>query len=86
MAFNMTPAMRRALTVASKRERGNICPIRGCWANAETKLIEALGRRGFIDWDYPDKINEHGVELLHRGAPRISQLGRWAISEEENRS
>jgi hypothetical protein len=61
----LTPAMKRALSTAAKRERGNICPIRGVWANAETKLLEAMDRRRLIAWDYPDKLNEHGIELLN---------------------
>jgi hypothetical protein len=81
--MKMSPAMKRALARAANRERGNICPIRGVWANAETMLIDAMDRRGFVAWDYPDKINEHGVQLLHRGCPRISQLGRWALEENQ---
>ena len=68
----MTPAMRRALERAAKRERGNICPIVGCWANAETMLIKAMDRRGYIAWDGGDAIC---------GVPRISAVGRAAIAE-----
>ena len=45
----MTPAMRKALRVAARRERGNVCPVVGVHSNAETMLIEALYRRGWID-------------------------------------
>lgn len=57
-----TKAMVRALTAATLRERGNICPIRGTYAAAETVLIKAMDERGYIAWDGP--------------APRISDAGR----------
>jgi len=40
-------------------------------AAAETALIDALDRRGFIDWDNGSR----------RGAPRISAHGRVAIAK-----
>ena len=75
----MTPAMKRALRKAISRERGNICPIPGVHANAETMLIAAMDRRGFIAWDKPDgyKVGDH----TFYGAPRISDQGRRAIAE-----
>lgn len=67
----MTPAMFRALSKAAKRERWNICPIRGVHAAAETVLLAAMDRRGFIDWDgHP-----------HMSSPRISRKGYRAIAE-----
>ena len=75
----MTPAMKRALTKAASRERGNICPIVGAWANAAEMLIEAMDRRGYIVWDKPEGYEIGGK--IFRGAPRISEVGRKAISE-----
>jgi hypothetical protein len=49
----MTEAMRRAIKTAAERERGTYCPIKGVHAAAETMLLEALDRRGFIEWDGP---------------------------------
>ena len=77
----MTPAMRRALERAAKRERGNICPIVGCWANAETMLIKAMDRRGYIAWDHPEGFRYGDGDAVHHGAPRISAVGRAAIAE-----
>jgi len=75
----MTPAMKKALERAAKRERGNICPIVGVWANAEQKLIEAMDRRGYIVWDDPVGHTINGGTYIHHGAPRISPLGFAAI-------
>lgn len=62
----ITPAMRRALSKAATRERGNICPVRGVHAAAEDMLIKAMERRGFITWD--------GL------IPRISDTARTALA------
>ena len=61
----ITSAQRRALMQAALRERGNVCPIKGCWAAAETALLDALRQKGYID----DSI-----------APRITNAGRLAIA------
>lgn len=74
----MTSAMRRALENAARRERGNICPIFGCWANAQQMLIEAMDRRGYIVWDKPEGYEIGGKTFY--GAPLISEAGRRAVS------
>lgn len=79
----MTPAMERALRKAMSRERANICPIIGCWANAEQMLIEAMDRRGFIVWDHPEGFRYGDGNFVHHGAPRISEKGRLAIADLE---
>ena len=63
----MSPAGRRALERAAYRERGNICPVVGVHAAAETQLINALDREGYVDWD-------NGIP--HQSAPRINATGR----------
>jgi hypothetical protein len=70
----LTKAGRKALERAASRERGNICPIVGVHANAETVLLEALDRCGYIAWDGPAPALPHS-----RGAPRISDAGRAAL-------
>ena len=79
MEDDMTKAMRRALEKAANRERGNICPIPGVWANAEQMLIEAMDRRGYIAWDDPEGHTLNGGSYIHHGAPRISEAGRRAL-------
>lgn len=74
----MTPAMLRALMKAASRERHNICPIRGVWANAETMLIDAMDKRGFIAWDGGGK---QVGDYITRGVPRISEAGLRAIGQ-----
>lgn len=76
--MKLTPAMQKALLRAAKRERGNFCPMH-VHAAAETKLIEALDRRGFIVWDHPEGYTINGGTFIHHGAPRISPLGFAAI-------
>lgn len=71
--------MKRALIRAANREHGNICPIVGCWAAAEQKLIEAMERRGYIAWSQPEGFEING--WVHYGAPLISDAGRQAIKE-----
>lgn len=66
----LSEPMRRALVTASTRERANICPIVGVHAAAEDVLIEALERRGLIEWD-------GGVPF--KSAPRINAAGRLAV-------
>ena len=70
--------MMRALRKAASRERANICPIPGVHAAAETALIDALDRRGFIVWDngVARGATEHGP---HMSVPRISESGRAAL-------
>jgi hypothetical protein len=80
MMGQLTKAQRKALCRAAKRERGNICPIPGVHANAETMLLDALDRRGFIAWDGPSPATPH-----MRGAPRINDAGRAALSTAEGR-
>jgi len=63
---DMTSAQRRALETAASREHKNICPVRGIHAAAETAVIKALDRQGYIEWD--------------GHVPRISQLGQRAIA------
>jgi hypothetical protein len=62
----MTPAARRALVAASKRERGTVCPIRGVHGIAEEMLLGALERRGFVDHN--------------NGVPLITDAGRAALA------
>ena len=62
----MTPAQRKALSVASRRERKNICPVIGVHAAAEQSLIDVLVRRGWAYMDGP--------------APRISDAGLAALA------
>jgi hypothetical protein len=40
----------RALCRAHRRERGNICPIVGAHAAAETAMLTALERKGLIEY------------------------------------
>lgn len=75
-AATLTPAGRRALERAAKRERGNICPS-GLPGNADTMLLKGLDARGFITWD-------GGVPF--KGAPRINDAGRAALAEQEHAS
>lgn len=56
----------KALKRAAKRKRGNLCPVVGVHAAAETALLESLERRGLI---YLDGI-----------VPRISDAGRIAVT------
>src|SRR5258708_4399386 len=74
----LTPAMLRVLQVAASRERGNICPTRGVWAAAQTRLIEAMDRHGFIAWEKPEGYLI-GDKTFY-GAPRISEAGRAAVA------
>jgi hypothetical protein len=77
--MKLSPAMQKALIRAARRERRNFCPMHVSGA-AETQLIEALDRRGFIVWDNPEAY-KYGPDsrVLHHGAPRISPLGFAAI-------
>ncbi len=73
----LTPAMVKALGRAAARERGNYCPVPSVHANAETMLLNALDRRGFIVWDNPEpRFGNSGS-----GAPRITDAGRAAIAQ-----
>jgi hypothetical protein len=65
----LSKAGRKALRAAMFRERGNICPVRGVHAAAETNLLIALDREGLIAWD-------GGVPF--KGSPRINEVGRKA--------
>jgi hypothetical protein len=57
--------MIRALKAAAERPRGNMCPIAGVHAAAETALLKALADRGLID--------------AHEGLiPMINRAGRNA--------
>lgn len=78
----LTPAMKRALRRAAARERGNICPT-ASHANAQTMLIKALDRRGYIVWDRPEGLEINGKLIKPWGAPRISEAGRAAIARED---
>ncbi len=69
----MTEAMKKALANAAGRERGNVCPVGGVHAAAETALLAAMSRRGFIQWD-----GEVGWSV-----PRISPAGRQALEQSE---
>jgi hypothetical protein len=68
----MTPSMRVALETAACRERGNLCPVIGSkgrmHAAAEQMLLDALEKRGFIEY------------LGNRAVPVINDAGRSAIS------
>lgn len=64
----LTSAMFRALARAASRESGNICPTPS-HAAAQTALLNALDRRGFIVWDNPEI----------KSIPRISDAGRAAL-------
>lgn len=66
----LTNAGRKALLRAANREGGNLCPVVGVHAAAETRLLEALDRCGFIAWD-------GGAPF--KGAPRITDAGRAAL-------
>lgn len=70
--MSATKAMLKALRRASTREHGNICPIVGIHANAETVLLNAMDARGFIAWDNPN----------HKVVPRISEAGRALVDAE----
>jgi hypothetical protein len=48
-------------------------------AAAETALLDALERRGFIDWDFPKGYAIGNSTFRHRGAPRINAAGFAAI-------
>jgi hypothetical protein len=67
---SVTTPMLKALTMAAKRERGNVCPIVGVHSNAETMLLHALRRRCLIDG-----MDENGM-----GVPRINEAGRAAVA------
>jgi len=64
--------MLKALRNAAARERGNICPIAGLHAAAETQLLAALDRRGLITWN--------------GAVPRISDAGRLTVRRYEERA
>ncbi len=66
----LSPAMVRTLATAAGRERGNFCPVPRARAAAESAILDAADRRGFVTWD-------NGVP--HASAPRISPAGRAAI-------
>ena len=67
----LTKPQAKALRHAAKREGGNLCPVVGVFANAETMLLNALDRKGLIAWDGGQP---------HKGAPRINSAGRAAIA------
>lgn len=69
---SLSEAQMKALAKAASRERGNFCPIVGVRAAAETALLTALDKRGFVQWDSGTPFH---------GAPRITDAGRAAVAE-----
>ena len=69
----LSPAMIKALQRAASRERRNFCPM-PIHAVAQTALLNALDRRGFIDWSNPNPAPGD-----HKGVPRINARGFAAI-------
>jgi hypothetical protein len=63
--------MKKALEAASKRERGQLCPVIGksgrVGGGAESTLLKALTDRGLVDWFGP-------------GIPIINDAGRAAVA------
>jgi hypothetical protein len=45
--------MLKALKAAAARPRGTVCPIPGVHAAAEKALLDAMWRRGLIEYDGP---------------------------------
>jgi hypothetical protein len=67
--MKISKAMGFALSVAAHRSRGTLCPVRTgkgrINAAAETALLDALQRRGLIDYDGPiPRINAAGVRIV----------------------
>lgn len=68
MSDRPTPAMHRALKAAAARPRGTVCPIPGVHAAAETALLDAMLRRGLIEYDgqipYISQAGYNAAEFL----------------------
>jgi hypothetical protein len=67
--IEISQAQFRVLWYANKRPRGNLCPIFGIHAAAQTSLIQSLDRKGLIEWSAEPFIS----------IPFISDEGRAAL-------
>jgi len=62
----LTETQRKVLQMAASRERGNVCPIVNVriFAAAETAVIRALVRKGYVDDDKIPIITDAGRKAL----------------------